>query len=182
MAIKKYISNAWSNISLIRRHNGSVWIDCNFARKYINSAWQDVWTRAKTILNPGAWVTGGITGWDSHYGAGYVSVIEVTQVSGSYTRFTASSSYAGGFSDVTVYAYPRPVDMTGFTKLTVVYGACNPWAGVTFINIGGTRYSLDSVNGQTVVYNITGNGNIGIEMGATSAQARYISIVSMTLS
>jgi hypothetical protein len=182
MAVKKYSGGSWNNISQVRRYNGSAWVDCNFIRGYNGSAWVDVWTRAKTILSPGAWVAGGITGWDNYYEAGSVAVIEVTQVSGAYTRFTATSAYSGGFGEITVFAYPRPVVMTGFTKLTVVYGACNPYAGLTFINIGGTRYSLDSVSGQTVVYNISGNGNIGIEMGATSAQARYISIVSMTLS
>lgn len=175
-------SGGYTDLIGIKRPNGSGgYVDCQFAKAYdvVTGLWENKWVRARTILNPGAWVTGGITGWGSY--AVNPFWITPTLVAGQYLEILATSSYTGGGTN-TVLAVPTPVNMTGFTKLKIVYGTCNPYPGITFLNIGATQHSLDNVSGQTVVYNISGNANIGIQIGATSAQNRYIRIVSMELS
>ena len=40
-------SGGFKDIAALKRHNGSAWVDCEFARVYENGAWVDKWVNAK---------------------------------------------------------------------------------------------------------------------------------------
>ena len=55
MSLKKYLNNAWQEITELKKNLNNAWQDCEFGRIFKDNTWVDVWTKGlkatKTVVD-----------------------------------------------------------------------------------------------------------------------------------
>lgn len=155
MALKKYVNNAWQDITMLKKYKDNAWQECDVAKKYKDGAWQEVWARGMMVrfnhagMYNGATYTIGLR--DNGYGIDYnikgvetenntphAIVLSISNPSGFYTT-SITFTYSMSVSSMLGGMYIMESDLT-----TRLYQNNN--------SISTTITRTFSLNGQTVIY------------------------------
>lgn len=183
-------SGGFKDITALKRHNGSAWVDCEFARVYQNGAWVDKWVNATpfyiiqdfNLVNPakmGGWRRNNFYAYvtNASSNGGRLDITAQAANNGNVRFATWSSNVVEniGPGDVT----PIPFSLDKCNKCRIVIDSMGGTQnGSVTINIGGIEVPHNYQWGATHIIDLgaatTSYISVNIVAWATNANFCYI--------
>lgn len=121
--MKRHNGSAWVDLQFARRHNGSAWVDLQFARRHNGSSWVDIWPMEQTNQNPSDWTSFGdfirFVAWSNTNCMDERNIvnmddngIQMYAVPTAYNDTPATTTQAG-------VLFNKAIDFTNYTKMEV---------------------------------------------------------------
>lgn len=149
-------SGGYTELASMKRHDGTNWVDCQFARAYENGAWVDKWTNAKPF-----------------YIIQDFNLVNPTKMGGwlrnNFYAYVTSASSDGGRLGCTAQAENN-------ANVKFATAASNNVQNIGPDDVQPIPFSLDKCNKCKIVLDFLGgtqNGSIDIRIGGISVPHNY---------